>query len=811
LETKDSGLSYPFIQGGGEIGDRIRSQDWSAYGIGAAEEWPLSLRISLSNMLYSGIPMLLFWGSDYCCFYNDAFAAGIIEQLPVPGQPARDIWREEWARIKPILQKVMQTGQPITDQPLALPFHSVGEANRIDRTASLSLLSGDSGEPAGVLVNFHILSLDVFGRPAGLKSVDRFRNAMEQAPVAITLTHGEDMVIESINPTMLRVMNKTTEDNVLGKKLTEVLPELEGQPVLETVLNVLHTGQAYSGTEIPVQMLTDGVMQTRYFDLSYTPIVENGKISSVLHVALDNTKQLAMRRAIEESEAKFRTMAESTPVLIAVGNDTGRITYFNRAWTELSGKAMEELVQQDWTELLHPDDREPFVQIFGEAFAVKAPFSGEFRVWSVSGDYRWLHAHGVPRFDTHGSFAGYIAACNDVTGHKLSEQALETALEQIRLSKEAAELGTFDLDLEKGTLHWDERCRILFGISHQQPVTFDQDFSEGLHPEDRERVLKIIEASMTKAISNGDYDVDYRTVGAEDGVIRWVRAKGKVYFNSQDRPVRFIGSVLDITEQVTSIHKIESLVEERTKELALANEALIRMNKELSRSNQQLEEFAHAASHDLKEPVRKIQFFTSLLKRQLGVHLNETETGTFDRIERATERMGTLIDDLLLYSHVSERPLETEDVDLNEKVQHVLEILDLNIEEKGALIQVGDLPTVKGYSRQLQQLFQNLISNALKYSKADEVPLIQITASSTREGEQQYHFITVADNGIGFEQTYADKIFQMFSRLHGKQEYSGTGVGLSIVKKVAENHGGYIKAESVVGQGSSFMLYLPVS
>ncbi|GAC1420239.1 MAG: hypothetical protein NVS1B13_11380 [Flavisolibacter sp.] len=329
-----------------------------------------------------------------------------------------------------------------------------------------------------------------------------------------------------------------------------------------------------------------------------------------------------------------------------------------------------------------------------------------------------------------------MALCQDVTEQvqarqklEQNEKQLERALEQVRLSKEAAELGTFDMDVEQGTMHWDDRCRTLFGISHHEPVSYEKDFAGGLHPDDRGRILKVIDGLFIKSISNGDYDVEYRTVGAEDGVIRWVRAKGKVYFNEQEKPVRFIGSVLDITEQINALQKIESMVQERTKELAQANEALQTTNKELQRSNQNLEEFAYAASHDLKEPVRKIHFFTNQLKGQLSNHLNEEQERSFSRIENATERMGNLINDLLVYSHVHQRPFEMESVDLSGEVQRVLEDLELDIVEKKAIVNLEKLPLVKGYTRQLQQLFQNLISNGLKYSRKDVPPRIDITAS----------------------------------------------------------------------------------
>ncbi len=191
--------------------------------------------------------------------------------------------------------------------------------------------------------------------------------------------------------------------------------------------------------------------------------------------------------------------------------------------------------------------------------------------------------------------------------------------------------------------------------------------------------------------------------------------------------------------------------------------------------------------------------------------LADTEMASLNRIENASQRMGSLIDDLLLYSHVSHKPHETEVIDLNAKLLRVLEDLELDIAEKKATEDVGKLPLVQGYRRQIQQLFQNLISNALKYSKAEVSPHINISGRVVEQDGQRFNVITVTDNGIGFDQQYAEKIFQMFSRLHGKGEYSGTGVGLAIVKKVVENHLGFIKANSHPGEGSTFEIYLPVA
>jgi len=247
---------------------------------------------------------------------------------------------------------------------------------------------------------------------------------------------------------------------------------------------------------------------------------------------------------------------------------------------------------------------------------------------------------------------------------------------------------------------------------------------------------------------------------------------------------------------------------------------LERSVEDLRRSNINLEEFAYAASHDLKEPIRKIYFFTDRIKNSLQDRLTDEAKLYFERMETASKRMNALIDDLLSYSQVSLRPRIMEQVDLNQLLYLILQDLELEVEEKSALITINPLFTVQGHTRQLQQAFQNLLTNALKYSKPGTMPEIIISGYQTQgkdtglrlsyeESGKTYHVIEVKDNGIGFEQKDADRIFNIFTRLHGNAEFRGTGVGLSIVRKVIENHHGHITAEGKPGEGALFKLYLP--
>jgi signal transduction histidine kinase len=243
--------------------------------------------------------------------------------------------------------------------------------------------------------------------------------------------------------------------------------------------------------------------------------------------------------------------------------------------------------------------------------------------------------------------------------------------------------------------------------------------------------------------------------------------------------------------------------------------------EELKYANANLQEFAYAASHDLKEPVRKIHVFSSRLREELKDKLDESQNNLFDRLEQASLRMGKLIDDLLEYSYAAKGFAKPEQIDLNEKIKGVLVDLELEIQKKQAKIIVQSLPIIQGNKRQIQQLLQNLLSNAIKYSKINGVPEIHVSSRVTVGKEvlnalppeacdKLFHLIEISDNGIGFEQKDADKIFNVFTRLHNTVYYRGSGVGLSIVRKVVESHNGYVWAESVPGRGSIFKVLLPV-
>jgi PAS domain S-box-containing protein len=411
-------------------------------------------------------------------------------------------------------------------------------------------------------------------------------------PSPMLICWGEEF-IQLYNTAFRPILGINKHPEALGISAEKTYAEI--WETIHPLFNQVFAGNPAHFQDFRLEMNRDGYLEEVFFDFSYSPIRdESGEIKGILVICNETTEKVSSLKRISESEELFRTMAEQSKVLIALGDPEGNTIYFNKAWSDLTGKSADELNNNGWMSTIHPDDLARFQASAMQSFQLKEPFKEEFRILGKDGKYHLVLSQNTPRFDKDGLFSGYLGSCTEITERAEHQWELERAFEQLHLSKEAAQLGTFDLDLEMGTMDWDERCRTLFGISHKDAVTYEKDFVTGLHPDDRDHVLSVIDKSFTKDISNGDYDVEYRTVGFEDGTIRWVKAKGKVFFDSNDKPIRFIGSVLDITEQMNATQQLaesearfRSLVEEapiatclfvgRDLKIEVANEKMLRV------------------------------------------------------------------------------------------------------------------------------------------------------------------------------------------------------------------------------------------
>jgi two-component system CheB/CheR fusion protein len=283
--------------------------------------------------------------------------------------------------------------------------------------------------------------------------------------------------------------------------------------------------------------------------------------------------------------------------------------------------------------------------------------------------------------------------------------------------------------------------------------------------------------------------------------------------------------ILLAIEDVTEKRKVEQALKEvadlMEKQVADRTSSLKEMNVELSRSNKNLEQFAYIASHDLQEPLRKIRTFTGMLNERYVADLPPAAKELLVRIAGSAERMTTLIQDVLSFSKVLHADTGFEKTDLNNVLLNVLKDFDLVITEKKAIVNWQHLPIIEAIPLQMNQLFQNLVSNALKFCSTSKPPVITIThflltldevkQNNLLDDSLVYCEIDIKDNGVGFEQQYADQVFVLFNRLHGRKEFAGTGIGLALCKSIAINHHGDISAESALNEGALFKIILPIN
>lgn len=356
--------------------------------------------------------------------------------------------------------------------------------------------------------------------------------------------------------------------------------------------------------------------------------------------------------------------------------------------------------------------------------------------------------------------------------------------------------GTFEWILESNKVFWTEGIYHIYEIENNGAVLDYQDIAAYIHPEEQKKIAAIVKRALR---GRSDMNTEMRIVTAKNNV-RIVSVLCKVLTNDSKIPVKVVGSLRDITEQRLAENEVKKHV------------------KELNRSNQELEEFAYVASHDLQEPLRKISTFSDRLNEKYADVLTGDGEMYLERIMASAGNMRMLINNLLEFSRIARSTQPFANVGINFIVHQVKTDLELTIEETGTIIKVGTLPEVEASFLQMKQLFMNIISNAIKFRKEDVPPQINIdsrTLSAEEKKQYQlsadkvYYRIQVTDNGIGFEKEYAQRIFQIFQRLHGKAEYPGSGIGLAICKKIVEHHHGLIFADSNLGSGAQFVIVLP--
>ncbi|AFY77830.1 PAS domain S-box [Pleurocapsa sp. PCC 7327] len=367
-----------------------------------------------------------------------------------------------------------------------------------------------------------------------------------------------------------------------------------------------------------------------------------------------------------------------------------------------------------------------------------------------------------------------------------SQIALKESEERYFLVVEGANHGMWDWDLLTDQIYFSPRWKAILGYEDNEIDPDPNEWFERVHPQERESIEWGIEIHLNGQTPYFQYEYRMRH---KDGSYRWVLCRGLAVRDEQGKPYRMAGSLSDITER------------------KLAERALAQQAVELARSNAELEQFAYIASHDLQEPLRKIEAFGDRLQANYTDQLGDRGRDYLERIRKSAQRLRILIQDLLTFSCVTTTAQPFVSVDLNKLIAEIVSDFEVQIQQTRGRIEIGELFTIDADPLQMRQLFQNLLSNALKFRRQEE-PLIVRVFGERLTGDRCR--ISVSDNGIGFDEKYRDRIFQVFQRLHGRNEYEGTGIGLAICAKIVARHRGFIEAKSTPGQGATFIVTLPI-
>jgi len=637
-----------------------------------------------------------------------------------------------------------------------------------------------------------------------------FYKVVMQSPIAMCIFRGRDLIIEMANKTMEGLWRMELAA-VKGKPVLEVFPELKQQKYAELLHTVMDTGITHTENESLAYVTSHDGTNAYYLDYEYSPLYDNqGSITGVMCTVDNVTDKVKARKSKEKAQKRNAHLIQTLPVAMYTIDANGYIDLYNQAAETLWGRKPQpgkdrwcgsyKLATLEGDDV--PHDKCPMAMAFKEGRSIQE----EIYMYRENGDRRHVIVHPQALHDDKGRVVGATKVMIDITERIEADDALRRSEQKFRLLSESIPQFIWTAD-PNGTMDYfsDSVCRYA-GVSPTQLL--DGNWVEVCHPDDREETIN----RWLHSVHTGNDFIMEQRLQRYDGGYQWFLSRATAQRDNYNNIVQWVGTSTDIDEQKAFQKTLEAVVEERTYELKKANIDLQNMNKELS-------SFAYISSHDLQEPLRKIQTFGSMIMASEEANLTETGKKNLTRMQVAAARMTKLIQDLLTYSRANATEKVFEATNLNAIITDIASEFAEVLEEKGGVITYDKLPVINAIPFQVRQLFTNLVSNALKFAKTDEAPVVTISAQTVKGSvinnpnafpQKNYLHVTVTDNGIGFSQDYATRIFEVFQRLHGKAEYEGTGIGLAICSKIAENHEAIINATSQPNRGATFNVYFPL-
>jgi len=798
-------MLHACLQNGGNTGKLIAATDWEQHPLGPMDTWPGQLCASLALILPAGFPMLLYWGPQHYIFYNDAYRYGLGKNgQDCLGCPALETWPEVKDTLQPILDGILNGGPAVGGEDQLVPLSREMHMQDIYCTFSFSPVYGLAGFPEGVLTVCYDTSDKV-------RTLHKEAEANDQLVFAIDAA---DLGTWDLNPATNKFWSNERLKEWFG------LEQETGAIVLDDAIAAIDAADRARVVQ-SIQQALDYASGGDYnieFEVVH-PATQYRRTVRAIGKATFNEHRAAVRfngilqdvtseRTARKTEQYLRTLVENSVDLMAILGLNGKNLYINDAGKELLGiDADADVTQIPIAQFHTPEQLEFVTSTLIPAVMNTGRWSGQFAIRNCrTGEIIPLYnnCHRIDDIRT-GQPIAIGAVMRDMRTEIAAIRELAEKEERLNVALNATDLGMWEWQYHNDDFSYSPAYLRILGFKETDAPSHELLISR-IHPDD----MAFRNRAIRQALRDGMLQMELRIIH-KDNSVHWISVKGKVLYNAGHQPERLLGTVMDITEQKNAAMRLEQKVEERTHDLREAN-------RELEKINQELASFAYVSSHDLQEPLRKIRTFISRIVDTEQDRLSDKGKAYFERISYAAERMKVLITDLLSFSRTSTAEKNYEPTDLNVLMKHVIDDLQDDVQRQLATIRTGKLPVLPVIPFQIYQLFNNLISNAIKFARRDVLPQIDIRAELLPAASipyelpgntVRYYHISVTDNGIGFLPEYRERIFEVFQRLHGKTEYEGTGIGLAICRKIMSNHMGIIMAEGHPGQGAVFHLYFP--
>jgi PAS domain S-box-containing protein len=738
---------------------------------------------------------------------NEAYLklVGKIEDTFV-GKPLFDSLPEVRETVGELLDTVYSTGVPYHGNELPVPINRFGNPEIFYFDFLYHPLKEQNGEISGIIVTVTEVSEKVEARKKTELNEERLNIIVEASELGTW-----ELYVKTKN---LQYSNRYLEI-VTGHKNEEYLTHAQ-------LLSHVHPDDLHIREKAFKEAIALGNIHYEarviWDDQSIHWVEAKGKVfydaennpERLLGTVRDITDEKNHQQELEASEKRFRKLVMESPVpkailrgkdmVIEMANGVILKNIWRKKESEIQGKnifeVFPELKKQKYGKLLDEVYTTGNVHSESESLLYVNSDGGEHKLYI---DFEY-----APLREINNSISGIKITLIDVTEKVEARKKIEESEKRFRSLTESIPQLIWETDEKGNALFTSGKWFEYTGVV----PTSEEAWKAMIHPDDFDENNKI----WSKSLATGAiYKADVRVL-RKDGTYRWHAVIGEPVMNKDNKIIKWVGAFTDIQTEKAFTQELEKQVTARTKELEQKNVELEQMNKEL-------QSFAYISSHDLQEPLRKIQTFATQIIEKESENLTDSGKDKFQRMQNAAQRMQTLINDLLSYSRTNIQERKFEKINLSKIIDEVKEDLKEELEQKDAVIESNETCDVNIIPFQFRQLLYNLASNSLKFSNPDTRPVIKIESEFAKGAnlnndslvkERDYCHISISDNGIGFEPQYSKKIFEVFQRLHGKLEYTGTGIGLAIVKKIVENHNGIITAKGEKNKGATFDIYIPV-